>query len=53
MSNIEGPPTRRVQNAVDRPGATKWRRAVAGRAPFAAKDPPEPRESQSRELIVD
>ena len=51
MADIEKQLTRRVQNAVDRPGATKWRRSVAGRAPFATKDPP--RESQSRELTGD
>ena len=42
---------RRVQNAVDRPEAMKWRRTVAGRAAFAARTPP--RESQSRELTGD
>ena len=51
MADIEKQLTRRVQNAVDRPGTTKWRRSVAGRAPFATKDPP--RESQSRELTGD
>ena len=51
MADIERMSTRGVQNAVDRPGATKWRRSVAGRAPFATKDPP--RESQSRELTGD
>ena len=51
MADIERLSTRRVQNAVDRSEATKWRRSVAGRAPFATKDPP--RESQSRELTGD
>ena len=48
MADIERQPTRRVQNAVDRSEAMKWRHTVAGRAPFAAGTPP--RESQLREL---
>ena len=51
MADIERQLTRRVQNAVDRSEATKWRRTVAGRAPFAARTAP--RESQSRELTGD
>ena len=39
MEDIERQPTRRVQNAVDRPEATTWRRTVTGRAPFAAGTP--------------
>ena len=43
----------RVCNAVDRSEAMKWRRKVAGRAPFAARDPRRRRESQLRELTGD
>ena len=39
MADIERQPTRRVQNAVDRSEAMKWRRTAAGGAPFAAGTP--------------
>ena len=45
--------TKRVWNAVDRSEAMKWRRKVAGRAPFAARDPRRRRESQLREFTGD
>jgi hypothetical protein len=38
MAEIERQLPRRVWNAVDLSGAMKWRRTVAGRAPFAARD---------------
>ena len=40
MADIERQLTKRVQNAVDCSEAMKWRRTVAGRAPFAAEGPP-------------
>jgi len=48
MAEIKRQLTKRVWNAMDRSEAMKWRRTVAGRAPFAARTPR--RESQSREL---
>ena len=49
IAEIKRQLTRRVCNAVDRSEAMKWRRIVAGRAPFAARDP-RTYESQLREL---
>ena len=48
IAEIERQLARRVWNAVDRSEAMKWRRKVAGRAPFCREDPR--RESQTREL---
>ena len=40
IAEIKRQLTRRVLNAVDRSEAMKWRRMVAGRAPFAARGTP-------------
>ena len=53
IAEIKRQLTRRVLNAVDRSEAMKWRRMVAGRAPFAARDPRRRHESQPRELTGD